>query len=113
MVKIRLQRLGAKKRPYYRLIAIDERARRDGRPLEYLGTYDPVGKREELQVDVARVDAWLAQGAQMSDRAAALVRRVRRRPPAVAATAAARPAVVPPPEAAASEATAPETTVGT
>jgi ribosomal protein S16 len=41
MVKIRMTRFGAKKRPYYRIMAIDERKRRDGRPLEFLGTYDP------------------------------------------------------------------------
>ena len=46
MVKIRLTRQGAKKRPFYRIIAIDEREKRDGRPLEYLGTYDP--KRARL-----------------------------------------------------------------
>ena len=41
MVKIRLRRAGAKKRPFYRIVAIDERRQRDGRPLEFLGTYDP------------------------------------------------------------------------
>lgn len=85
MVKIRLTRLGAKKRPYYRLVAVDSRTRRDGRPLEFLGTYDPVSRDKALDLDVPRVDAWLAKGAQLSDTAAALVRRAR-------AAAAAAPA---------------------
>ncbi len=88
MVKIRLTRLGAKKRPYYRLVATDSRARRDGRPLEFLGTYNPVSRGKQLEVDVARIDAWLAKGAQLSDTAAALVRRAR----AAAAAAPATPA---------------------
>ena len=88
MVKIRLARLGAKKRPYYRLVAIDSRARRDGRPLEYLGTYDPVSKDKALNLDVAKVDAWIARGAQLSETAAALVRRARNMPAPPAATEA-------------------------
>jgi small subunit ribosomal protein S16 len=97
MVKIRLQRLGAKKRPFYRIIAIDERARRDGRPLEYLGTYEPGSRNKELKLDVARVDAWISKGAQLSDTVAALTRRARKEPAPVAASDA---------EAAAPEATA-------
>ena len=77
MVKIRLTRLGAKKRPFYRLVAVDSRVRRDGRPLEFLGTYDPVSRGKTLDVDVARVDAWLANGAQLSATAAALLTRAR------------------------------------
>ena len=87
MVKIRLSRLGAKKRPYYRLVAIDERRRRGGRPLEYLGTYDPVAKAKDLRLDVPKIDAWLAKGAQMSETAAALVKRARRETATAAASA--------------------------
>ena len=86
MVKIRLQRLGAKKRPFYRIIAIDERARRDGRPLEYLGTYEPGSRNKELKLDVARVDAWIGKGAQLSDTVAALTRRARKEPAPVVAS---------------------------
>ncbi|MDJ0866430.1 MAG: 30S ribosomal protein S16 [Myxococcota bacterium] len=89
MVKIRLSRVGAKKRPYYRVVAIDERARRDGRPLEYLGTYNPVATPKEIRIDTERVDAWVKQGAQVSDAVASLLRRLRKQAAAVAATAGA------------------------
>ncbi len=88
MVKIRLTRLGAKKRPFYRLVAMDSRTRRDGRPLEFLGTYDPVTPGKALQVEIARVDDWVAKGAQLSPTAAALVKRAR----SAAAAAPAAPA---------------------
>src|SRR5690606_32593958 len=79
MVKIRLARAGAKKRPFYRVVAIDERKRRDGRPLEFLGTYDPIAKPKAIQIDTEKVDAWVRKGAQVSDTVAALLREVRRR----------------------------------
>ena len=60
MVKIRLTRGGAKKRPHYRIVAIDERLQRDGRPLEFLGTYDPASKPEKFDIKVDRFDAWIA-----------------------------------------------------
>jgi small subunit ribosomal protein S16 len=78
MVKIRLTRVGATKRPFYRLQAIDERKQRDGRALEYLGTYDPNAKPAVLRFETAAIDAWLARGAQMSDTVASLVRRAKR-----------------------------------
>ncbi len=79
MVKIRLSRVGAKKRPFYRIVAIDQRKPRDGRPLEYLGTYDPSPDPEKVELKTERLEAWLAQGAQLSPTVRALVRRVRRR----------------------------------
>lgn len=88
MVKIRLSRAGAKKRPFYRVVAIDERKRRDGRPLEFLGTYDPIAKPKAIQIDTEKVDAWVRKGAQVSDTVAALLRELRRRPAPAAATAA-------------------------
>ena len=78
MVKIRLTRVGAKKKPHYRLQAIDERRQRDGRALEYLGTYDPNVEPPALDLKTEAIDAWLAQGAQMSDTVASLVRRAKR-----------------------------------
>ena len=78
MVKIRLTRMGSKKRPYYRLVAIDERKQRDGRPLQFLGTYDPKIDPGAVKFDVEGVDAWLAKGAQMSDTVKSLVKRARR-----------------------------------
>ena len=82
MVKIRLTRAGAKKRPYYRIIAIDERKPRDGRPLEFLGTYDPRPNPEQICLEKERVEAWLAKGAQLSPTVHSLMRRARRRQPA-------------------------------
>ncbi len=78
MVKIRLTRQGAKKRPFYRIVAIDERKPRDGRPLEFLGTYDPLTQPESIQLKAERIEAWVSQGAQLSPRVATLMRRARR-----------------------------------
>jgi small subunit ribosomal protein S16 len=73
MVRIRLARGGAKKRPFYRIVAADARSPRDGRFLEKLGTYDPLlpgdsEKRVVLQEE--RIRYWLGQGAQVTDRVA-------------------------------------------
>lgn len=87
MVKIRLSRAGAKKRPFYRIVAIDERKRRDGRPLEFLGTYDPIATPKAIDLDPAKVEAWVQKGAQVSDTVAALLRELRRRPAPAAAPA--------------------------
>lgn len=65
-VKIRLTRLGKKKKPVYRIIAIDGRSKRDGAALENLGTYDPI-KKELIQYHADRVNYWLQQGAQASN----------------------------------------------
>jgi small subunit ribosomal protein S16 len=78
MVKIRLTRVGAKKRPFYRVQAIDERRQRDGRALQFLGTYDPTRDPAVLDLDTPAIDAWLAKGAQMSDTVSSLVKRVKR-----------------------------------
>jgi small subunit ribosomal protein S16 len=79
MVKIRLARAGAKKRPFYRIIAIDERRQRDGRALEFLGTYDPKSSPERIQLRHEAVDAWVAKGAQLSPTVKSLMRRAGRR----------------------------------
>ena len=88
MVKIRLSRAGAKKHPHYHIIAIDERKRRDGRPLARLGTYDPGRSELPLTIDLAGIDGWVAQGAQLSETVASLVRKSRKAA-AVLATATA------------------------
>jgi len=79
MVKIRLTRGGAKKRPHYRIIAIDHHAKREGRPIEYLGTYDPTQQPERLELKSERIEAWRAKGAQLSPSVASLVKRARKR----------------------------------
>jgi small subunit ribosomal protein S16 len=80
MVSIRLSRAGAKKSPFYHLVVTDSRNRRDGRYLERLGYFNPVGKahEENLRVDLERVDFWLNRGARPSDRVAALLKASRK-----------------------------------
>ncbi len=78
MVKLRLVRLGAKKRPYYRIVAIDERSQTRGRPLEFLGTYDPNTPERIADIRSEAVEGWLAKGAQMSPTVKSLVARARR-----------------------------------
>ena len=77
-VKLRLQRFGTKKRPYYRIVAADGRMPRDGRFLEQIGTYDPMTEPANLRFKTDRLDHWLSVGAQPSDTVASLVRRFRR-----------------------------------
>ena len=74
MVKIRLTRGGAKKRPFYHIIVTDSRSARDGRNIERLGFYNPVaaGGEKRVELDTARVQHWVGNGAQMSDKVAML-----------------------------------------
>jgi small subunit ribosomal protein S16 len=67
LVKIRLTRLGAHKRPFYRIIVADAKARRDGPFIEILGTYDPLAEPSKIDVDMDRAKHWIGQGAQPSD----------------------------------------------
>ena len=80
MVTIRLSRAGAKKRPFYHLVVTDSRNRRDGRYIERVGYFNPVGKEHEenLRVDIERVDYWIEQGAQPSERVANLLKTHRK-----------------------------------
>ena len=73
-VVIRLMRAGAKKRPFYRMVAADSRRQRDGRFLEILGHYNPLAQPFELVVHKDKVDAWIQKGAQPSEQAASLLR---------------------------------------
>lgn len=76
MVKIRLARGGAKKRPFYHIVATESRSARDGRFIERLGFYNPSarGAEQGLVLDVAKVEAWRTRGAQVSDRVEHLVK---------------------------------------
>ncbi|ARE83794.1 30S ribosomal protein S16 [Roseovarius sp. EC-HK134] len=70
-MKIRLARGGSKKRPFYRIVAADSRMPRDGRFIEKLGTYNPLlpkDSEDRVKMDIERVQHWLAQGAQPTDR---------------------------------------------
>ncbi len=66
-VKLRLTRMGSKKRPFYRIVAINCATRRDGRPLEFLGHYNPMTDPAEIKVDADKVRKWLDRGAETSD----------------------------------------------
>ncbi len=72
-VKIRLSRLGKKNRPYWRIVATEERSKRDGAFLEDLGTYDPI-KHQLLQVHRERIQDWIAKGALCSATVAKLLK---------------------------------------
>ncbi len=74
-VRIRLTRVGATKRPAYRVIAIDKRRSRDGRALEILGYYDPLTEPATVNLDRERIDAWIGKGAQPSETVAKLMRQ--------------------------------------
>ena len=77
VVRLRLKKLGRRHRPYYRIVAIDARTRRDGRELEVLGTYDPLQKDAAKQVSVNRDRAryWLDHGAQPSETVASILKK--------------------------------------
>ncbi len=75
MVKIRLTRLGAHKKPFYRLIVADSRSRRDGPFIEILGTYDPLKEPSEIKIDVEKARVWLQKGAQPTDTAKRLMQK--------------------------------------
>ena len=76
MVTIRLSRGGAKKRPFYNIVVQDSRKARDGRYIERIGFYNPnaVENEEGLRVNQERVDYWVGQGAQLSDRVASIIK---------------------------------------
>ena len=76
MVTIRLARTGAKKRPFYHIVVADSRNARDGRYIERLGFFNPiaVGGEERLRLDKERIDHWISQGAQTSERVASLLK---------------------------------------
>ena len=81
-LKIRLQRHGASHRPFYRMVVTEAAARRDGRFVEVLGTYEPQASKpeNELKVKLERVDYWKSVGAKATDTAASLIRQARRGP---------------------------------
>jgi len=72
-VKIRLKRIGAKKKPFYRIVVADARAPRDGRFIEELGHYDPMSKK--CVVDGEKAQQWIKNGAQPTDTVRALLKK--------------------------------------
>lgn len=74
-VKIRLKRMGSKKRPFFRIVAMDSRTKRDGGSLEIIGTYNPIKEPVELDIDEEIALKWLKVGAEPSDTARSLLSR--------------------------------------
>lgn len=74
-VRIRLKRMGAHKRPYYRLVVSDSRSPRDGRFIEEIGTYNPLVQSDNFTIDEEKAIKWLQNGAQASDTVRSLFRK--------------------------------------
>ncbi len=72
-VKLRLKRMGAKKKPFYRVVAADSKSPRDGRFIEVVGTYNPVVEPFEVKFDEEKTLKWLSNGAQPTDTVRALL----------------------------------------
>jgi small subunit ribosomal protein S16 len=81
-VKLRLMRMGKTKQPTYRVVAADSRAPRNGRFIEILGHYDPRQEPSLVKIDVGKADAWIAKGAQPTERVAKLLVTARSQPAA-------------------------------
>lgn len=74
-VKLRLTRMGAKKNPFYRIVAIDSRKARDGEYIESIGYYDPTKEPADVKIDAEKAQKWLANGAQPTDTVRDLLRK--------------------------------------
>ena len=74
-VKVRMTRSGSKKRPFYRIVAINSDSRRDGRPLEFIGYYNPCTNPGTLSIDAEKLNAWIETGAEMTDTVRTLVKK--------------------------------------
>ena len=75
MVKIRLKRMGAHKRPFYRVGVADSRTPRDGRFIEEIGTYNPLKDPAEIKIDAEKAQKWISNGAQPTDTVRALLKK--------------------------------------
>ena len=74
-VVLRMTRRGAKKKPFYRIVAADSRSPRDGKFLEMLGTYDPLKSKNNIKIDTEKVTAWIKKGAKPSETVASLLKK--------------------------------------
>ena len=92
MVKIRLARGGAKKKPYYRIVVADARAKRDGRYIERVGSYNPMVKENRVTMDLERIQYWLSVGAQPTERVQKLIKELEGATPEKQATPETAPA---------------------
>ena len=78
MVALRLTRKGTKDRPYYKIVAVDSRKRRDGRYIEQIGTYDPLLPGANYTLDLEKADGWIGKGAQPSETVASIIKKARK-----------------------------------
>ena len=76
-VKMRLKRMGAKKNPFYRIVVADARSPRDGKFIEEIGYYNPLKNPEEIKIDIQKVDKWISNGAQPTDRVKDIIKKVK------------------------------------
>ena len=74
-VVLRMTRRGAKKKPFYRIVATDSRSPRDGKFLEILGTYDPLKSDNNIKVDAEKITSWIKKGAKPSQTVASLLKK--------------------------------------
>jgi len=77
MVVLRLTRKGTKDRPYYKIVAVDRRKRRDGRYIEQIGTYDPLQSGMNYTLDLEKADDWVSKGAKPSETVASIIKKAR------------------------------------
>ena len=94
-VKIRLARMGAKKKPFYRIVVADSRTPRDGRAIQEIGYYDPTVEPTLLKVDAEAAGYWISKGAQPTDTARALLKRAGALPAKTEAKKSAGAATIP------------------
>lgn len=76
-VKVRLRRMGAHKKPFYRVVVADARSPRDGKCIEEIGYYNPMSQPEEIKLDIEKYDAWIKNGAQPTGRVRTIVSNYR------------------------------------
>ena len=74
-VKLKLTRMGSKKKPFYRVVAATDETRRDGRPLEFIGYYNPMTNPAEVKLDAEKVKKWLELGAEPTDTVRSLIKK--------------------------------------
>ena len=77
MVAIRLNRQGSKDRPFYKIVVVDSRARRDGDFIEQLGTYNPMAEGENFTLDLDKAEKWISCGAKPSETVASMIKKLR------------------------------------
>ncbi len=76
-VKIRLRRMGAHKKPFYRIVVADSRSPRDGRCIEEIGYYNPMTSPEEIKLDLEKAEEWISNGAQPTERVKSIIKSLK------------------------------------